>query len=404
MHEVTEAGAAVPEVWPAGPAPGVYLTTSQGAIDALIAQYEEATDGALMYAERAGNRHDGAIDLGDSGLWSSGMDRVPSGALLVVGPIELDEESWSDARERVIMACYRAANTRHRVAILFDTPAPEHLGADATLLASTEDDPDLGDEIVGMVMEDGALLAGVERRYGPLVHRRSNSSKIDCLPARVTEQLRGALAKRQTGILAFGSMADVENPGTDLAVAGLLLTDHLGPAARIMPRHRSTMSKFDLVPESIGQLPFLPSLESAYAQGYRRFIIDPRYSKPDVSSGYVHDCLLIACSFTLSVDQLAMWTVDSPRRKKSLLPSLIAAVVVAPLPVAEDKMLIDLYIGPEDTSLAGDAECYEFVRAHRIERIEEQFARLVELGVVDLEAAGEPGGSDRTLRFLARAA
>jgi hypothetical protein len=45
--------------------PGVYLTTSQDAIDALLEIYEDATDGAVVYAERAGNRWDSSIDLGE---------------------------------------------------------------------------------------------------------------------------------------------------------------------------------------------------------------------------------------------------------------------------------------------------------------------------------------------------
>src|SRR5665213_3255388 len=59
-----------PVIWPSGPVPGVYVTTSQDAINALLARYEEASDGALVYAERAGNRWDGSIDLGENGLWS----------------------------------------------------------------------------------------------------------------------------------------------------------------------------------------------------------------------------------------------------------------------------------------------------------------------------------------------
>ena len=79
----------VPQIWPTGPLAGVYVTTLPAAIDALVARYAEATDGAVLYAERAANGAEGAIDLGDYGLWSSGLDRVPSGTLIVVGPIEL---------------------------------------------------------------------------------------------------------------------------------------------------------------------------------------------------------------------------------------------------------------------------------------------------------------------------
>lgn len=52
--------ASTPQIWPAGPEAGVYVTTSQTAIDALVELYQEATDGAVFYAERAGAKHDAA--------------------------------------------------------------------------------------------------------------------------------------------------------------------------------------------------------------------------------------------------------------------------------------------------------------------------------------------------------
>lgn len=80
----------VPEIWPAGPKPGVYIATSQEAINALLANYSDASDGALVYAERAGEHWEGSIDLDEQGLWSYGLQRVPSGTLLVLGPLHLN--------------------------------------------------------------------------------------------------------------------------------------------------------------------------------------------------------------------------------------------------------------------------------------------------------------------------
>ena len=79
------------------------MSTSQAAIDALIDQYQEATDGAAFYAEQSGAKHGAAIDLGDSGLWPSGLERVASGTLIVLGPVELDQQSWIEASNRVEM-------------------------------------------------------------------------------------------------------------------------------------------------------------------------------------------------------------------------------------------------------------------------------------------------------------
>lgn len=61
-----QSGASAPQVWPTGPAPGVYVTTSQKAIDALLHRYDDATDGELVYAEAAGSGWEGAISTSAS--------------------------------------------------------------------------------------------------------------------------------------------------------------------------------------------------------------------------------------------------------------------------------------------------------------------------------------------------
>ena len=63
-HDGVTASRRVLQVWPGGPLPGVYVTTSEQAIDALLARYEDATDGGLVYAEQAANGWQGSIDLG----------------------------------------------------------------------------------------------------------------------------------------------------------------------------------------------------------------------------------------------------------------------------------------------------------------------------------------------------
>lgn len=81
------------------------------------------------------------------------------------------------------------------------------------------------------------------------------------------------------GILALGAEPTIDDTAMDLAAAALVLTDHIGPAARVMSRHRGTPSKDWDVPEAIAQLPYLPSIESAVDLGYKRLIIDPLYTK-----------------------------------------------------------------------------------------------------------------------------
>jgi len=390
------------QIWPAGPAAGVYVTTSQAAIDALVALYQEATDGAVFYAERAGTKHDAAINLGEDGLWSSGLERVPSGTLIVLGPVELDQQSWSEASDRVEMACIRAEDSGHRVAVLFKTPTPALLGADATRMLVDKGYDDLQEYLVGTVAEDGTLQPGLVRQYSaPLKCRAVTDTQS--LPGPVAEQLKAILATRSRGIIALGSIEDVENHGAKTAESVLALTEHLGLAARIMPRHRSSMNKFDQVPAAVGQLPFLASVESAYAQGYRRFLVDPRYTNTEVMARFVEDALFIACTYAATVDDLAMHTAEAKGRNPSLLPWLLAAVVIAPVQTqAGTEILTDLYIGVEDAYVDNTDHIFDFVARHRTMRIEDQFRALVEKGKIDIGVASEAGIGQRTIKRLAR--
>ena len=138
---------------------------SQSAIDALVDLYQEATDGGVFYAERAGTKHDAAINLGDEGLRSSGLERIPSGTLIVLGPVELNQQSWREASDRVEMACIRAESSGHRVAILFDTPTPELLGADVTMMVFDKGYEDIHEYLVGTVAEEGTLQSGPVQQY-----------------------------------------------------------------------------------------------------------------------------------------------------------------------------------------------------------------------------------------------
>lgn len=201
----------------------------------------------------------------------------------------------------------------------------------------------------------------------------------------------------------MGSIEDVENHGAKTAESVLALTEHLGLAARIMPRHRSSMNKFDQVPAAVGQLPFLASVESAYAQGYRRFLVDPRYTNTEVMARFVEDALFIACTYAATVEDLAMHTAEAKGRNPSLLPWLLAAVVIAPVQTqAGTEILTDLYIGVEDAYVDNTDHIFDFVARHRTMRIEDQFRALVEKGKIDIGVASEAGIGQRTIKRLAR--
>ncbi|VWC59706.1 MULTISPECIES: hypothetical protein [Burkholderia] len=235
----------VQQVWPAGPIPGVYITTSQHAIDSLLEAYEDASDGALLYAERAGSGWPSAIELGEYGLWSSGLERVPSGTLLVLGPLELDQQSWDETANRLEAACRYALDSDLRVAVLLDTETPESLAEDVRLMVTSRTGhTDEESALIGVVTDEGELQSRDPFSAAwPAIQRVTEAGSVDVFPSPLLGPLRDTLAHSSSGLLLFGSAVIAENSAIDLVAASLPLTEHVGPAARIMARHRSTPSK-----------------------------------------------------------------------------------------------------------------------------------------------------------------
>lgn len=392
-----------PHIWPTGPQPGVYITTSQDAIDALLDRYEEATDGALVYAERAGNHKEGSIDLGDGGLWSSGLARVPSGTLLVVGPLQLDQQSWDDSADRLEMACLKALTSGHRVAVLLDTPTPDTLAEDVLLMIRRvqPDGDDSDTALTGVVTEDGDLQPRVpfarprvRPEFVPTV------ATLDAIPQSARAPLQQALADRKTGLLLFGSAFIKEHWAVDLVNSSLALTEHAGPAARIMPRHRSTPEKDWQVPDVLKRLPFLPSIESAYDQGYRRMVIDSHYTNSEILLEYGKDVLFIGGKHACDVTETFMSVYGrSQREEAELLELVIALLAVTEIPGAQAKVTVaDLFIQDEATPIFTGKkfdELMSFLQEHRVLKFEKQLSEMLESGVISVDDLKNLKGESR---------
>ncbi len=384
-----ETPAGAPQVWPTGPRPGVYVTTSQSAINALLDRYEEATDGALVYAERAASHWGGSIDLGEGGLWSSGLSRVPSGTLIVIGPIELDQQSWNDSAHHLEMACLVAQGSGHRVAVLIETPVPEGMCEDVMLMVqSIQPDGDACDTaLLGVVADDGELQMRM-----PFAHSRPRPAPVrsvatvDAIPPSARAALHQAVAKRRSGILLFGSAIIGDHSAIDLVAAALALTEHAGPAARIMPRHRSTPAKDWLVPEAIKQLPFLPSIESAFDQGYRRMIFDPNYTKAESLLRFSEDVLFIGGTFGSKVDDVLLRIRSETQQERDLLALVIAILSVTPVPgkhgvtIASDFFVMQPGSVPVPSMEFEDIQA--FLQENRILRWQDEMVRLLDSGEV----------------------
>lgn len=386
-------GAAVargaPQIWPTGPVPGVYVTTSSDAIDALLEAYEDATDGALVYAESAGNGRSGSIDLGDYGLWSSGLDRVPSGTLLVVGPLKLNQQSWNDAGERLEMACNHALNSGHRIAVLLNTPTPDTIKEDVQLIVTSRPNhTDHDTALIGVVTEAGELEAVTPfARPWPRIELVPTVATTDAFPASVVGPLRDALAGKTSGVVLFGSGAIEDHAAIHLVAASLALTERAGPAARVMPRHRSTPSKDWDVPEAVRALPYLPSIESAYAQGYRRIVYTPSYTHSDRLLEASKEMLLISGAYGSDLSQVFMASAryGSAKEEESLLTRIIAIAATVDIPTGSGTASVaDLYIasGHDVGAIKRSTDVDKFLTAHRLVRWEDELTRLLDAGAV----------------------
>lgn len=385
-------GRVVPEIWPAGPVPGVYVTTSQAAINALVAKYEAATDGALLYAESAANGVAAAIDLGEWGLWSAGLDRVPSGTLIVVGPIELAQNEWERSSERVQVACTHAGLSNHRVAILARTPMPDDLCEDIRVMARTEEDAShyCDPALVGVVTEAGELVQRVPfARQRPAIKTVSSIATAEAIPEPARTLLAQALQGRKSGLLIFGGDSVYEHWAADLVDAALILTENAGPAARIMPRFRTNPAKDWNVPDATKQLPFLPSVESAYDRGYRRMIVDPYSTDGKILQMFADEVLFIAGTHDHEVGSIIYGGIRgaSATQELELAIRIIALLGVMRLDTKQGvRPIADLFLGsaafPPDFSRK--KEIGEYVTQSRALKWEDDLQRLIDRGEVTL--------------------
>lgn len=379
-----------PHIWPTGPVPGVYVTTSQDAINALLRRYDEATDGELVYAEAAGREWDGAIDLGEYGLSSKGLARVPSGTLLVVGPLALTQEAWEDSAQKLHWACIRAELDGHRVAVLLDTPQPELLFKDVALAVRSVDveGSDCDPALTGVVTEDGELLPRTPFIQPTAVQYVSTAgASSDALPAKAVDLLTERLQKRSTGILVLSSCVWKEHWGMEQIAAALPLTEAVGPVARIKARNRGTPAKDMMVPDVVKGLPFLTSIESAYAHGYRRMLVDSVYTDFSAIAKYADEVLFLVGSTSLEAEEALMGTVRfrGSSDLDEIYERLVACVASSPISVGDRTVYVsDVFIpGTKAPPHGADFDTItKHVRKNRAVRWEDELTRLLDEGTV----------------------
>lgn len=264
------------DVWRTGPSPGIYVTTSSQALNALIARYIGEVPDVAFFAEKAGRDAESAIELGKLGIYSKGLSLAPRGSLLVVGPLQLSEDSWDDCVGRLIAASNLVDERSMRVAVLVETCSPASLHQDlARMLLIEGDEAEFVDPTLqGVVTEDGRcervvpFVAQRQRTSGPLAWAAAAP-----LPKLLGDTLSAALAFRKTGIFVAAQDPLLE-PIYGLMDSMLTVLAPLGPVAIIKT---SAHQAFPDDKESAGQfrsLPVCPSIDVALAQGFRCLFVD----------------------------------------------------------------------------------------------------------------------------------
>ncbi len=372
------------KIWPEGPAAGVYVTTSRDAVDAAIANYEAAAGGALLYAEGSDWSSDSGIDLGEHGLFSKGMDRLPSGTLVVVGPLPLTQESWGDNRDRLNTAAGLAYTSSLRIVVLVDTPLPENLHSDIDLLLRPEDE-ELDSEpvdVLGVVTDTGELRVVqpfVERRMTPPTTQVFTTTQK--LPQVLEDALRRGVSQRPYGVIVLG-VSPSDNSRRALLEAVLPLTEHAGPAVRIQPTFRNGYGKDDtpLSPHFAG-LPVFPSVESAYAHGFRRMVIESSYhGASKAMAARAGDVCFMLTSYSTEV--AGAWMDAMPRHQDwpSGLESIIALICVADIETKKESFVVcDAFAAgaPSAPDGARVGALMEHIEAHRVIRWQDQLEPLL---------------------------
>jgi hypothetical protein len=277
----------------------------------------------------------------------------------------------------------------------------------AVLLRSPKaESSDVETALVGVVSDEGELR---RRRpftaaYPKPIQIRANIG-VEALPESTRELLRRELAICSSGIVLFGSSEIAEHSAAEQVAAGLALTEHAGSAARIMPRHRGTPAKDWLVPEAIKALPFLPSIASAYAQGYRRMVITPHYSKADVLLDY-QDVLFLGGTYHHDVPDIAFGLIAGGGQKEAELMQRIVAVLGL-LEVSGKRgkaVASDLYLRRHLRAPLGAKfeELEAFLRQNRVIRWEDELASLLDSGAVTVTGVKKATRDHKVSEFLSR--
>jgi hypothetical protein len=162
-----------------------------------------------------------------------------------------------------------------------------------------------------------------------------------------------------------------------------------------MPRTRSTPAKNWWVPDATKQLPFLPSIQSAYERGYRRMVIDPHQIEGDSLKKLAREVLFIAGTPGYEASTILFSGIrafGSAENEMEILTQIVGLFGLARLPSRTGVWPIsDLFIGsvkfPVETKRIRDIA--QYVTQNRVLKWEDEAQALInsgDLNATDLKA------------------
>lgn len=381
-------------VWPEGPPPGIYVAADEDSASAAVRRYIEASGDAHFFTNGLRIDEGNEIELADNGIFSTGLTRSPSGTLLVMG-LTIGDDPWDDLKARMT-AAWNAASSGLRVIVACSTPSPDSLYSDVSLLTHTEGEPGPGQTnwLFGIVSEDGQL-----REQKPFVPRRPQASPVAdfppsnlMLPHDVAAHLDKALARRRTGILVAGMLADSGETRPLEVIAAMLPTlAPLGPIGRI-PR----LNRYDghhAVPDSVAMLPIFPSVESAIAAGCAVVVFDMVfYAEGQEIAKCIDRALFVIGVKALGVGRGITHALSGMDDVADVHDTVTAAVCTGKVRGKSSKpMTWDMYVRVGDLAeqnarreQPGDFE--EMFDAARVVRREVQIAQMIADGIVTVKS------------------
>ena len=161
--------------------------------------------------------------------------------------------------------------------------------------------------------------------------------------------------------------------------ATLPLTEHAGPAARIQDNFRIDYDGNPPVSERFSSLPVFPSVESAYASGYRRMVFERPTTIDEVVLAHANDvCFHIATVAVQASDALLRAVSMGRAHEHSLLAKTTAILCSGEIEARKGPSVIyDAMAAQIDTPDSVDFDEVEaFIESRRAVRWEDQLRRL----------------------------